>query len=244
MSFFENPERNSFSPERSIPNIEGFDEYSDLPSNAVEGIVKDIIPEEHLEKCANIICTDEKALWAVYPDALGLYNVETRDIILAGSKSFDETGENTVEVLFHEIGHNAHAVLEEHNPSAAKEWERLHDSSLAANELNGFGFVSEYAKTDASEDFAECYSQYIANPSLLEFMSPEKYTFMKTNVFDGKEYNNVPVMDGQYAVYEKSVADAMNAAKEGVENTDEDFIRISDGASPVSDTFRCFSMVG
>lgn len=244
MNPFENFERNSFSPERNILNIEGFDEYSDLSKAEVEGIIKDLVPEDHLEKCENITCSVDRALWDAFPEALGLYNIETRDITLASSKVFDITGENEIEVLFHEIGHNAHAVLMDHNPEAASEWAELHESTLETNALDGFGFVSEYAKTDVYEDFAESYSQYIANPALLEFMSPEKYAFMKTQVYDGREYGRVTVGSGQYAMYEKSVADALQAAVRDA-GVDSRYTTIEVGGKfePIKDTYRCFSIV-
>lgn len=51
-------------------------------------------------------------------------------------------------------------------------------------------FVSEYARTDPYEDFADSVIAYFADPEVLRRRSPEKYAFMRDRVMGGKEYMN------------------------------------------------------
>jgi len=76
----------------------------------------------------------------------------------------------------------------EGRPDLAVRWEQLHAASIGRAWIDGLGFVSEYAKTNQFEDFAESYMTYIRDPETLLFASPEKYQFMRDEVFFGREY--------------------------------------------------------
>ncbi len=59
-------------------------------------------------------------------------------------------------------------------------------------------FASSYGSTLPGEDFAESCAAYVLNPENLQKRAPEKYEFMKKNVFAGQEYlkaewNTLPV---------------------------------------------------
>jgi hypothetical protein len=54
----------------------------------------------------------------------------------------------------------------------------------------GGSFVSDYAKTNAYEDFAESASFYRYFPAKLKAAAPAKYQFLKAKVFFGQEYLN------------------------------------------------------
>ena len=49
-------------------------------------------------------------------------------------------------------------------------------------------FVTDYASTEPAEDFAESSAFYIYRPQELKSIDPEKYDFLKKNIFRGKEY--------------------------------------------------------
>ena len=49
-------------------------------------------------------------------------------------------------------------------------------------------FVSSYAETSPAEDYAETCMNYILHPETLENKAPEKYNFMKNNVFHNQEF--------------------------------------------------------
>lgn len=49
-------------------------------------------------------------------------------------------------------------------------------------------FVTDYAGTQPAEDFAESAAFYVFHPEKLKSTDPEKYDFLKKNVFKDKEY--------------------------------------------------------
>lgn len=238
-------ERNAFSPERNMPKLEGFDEYSALSGAEVKGILKELIPSRHLEGCPSITCNPNHPLWAKAPEAGGAYSELTHGIILPGREAIEAMGESEISIIFHEIGHNAHRILRETNPQAAVQWSQLHQNALNEYDNSGFGFVSDYAQANDAEDFAESYKTYIENPMLLEFMSPEKYEFMEQYVYDGREYGHAYMDNGQSVTLEKSIADALRDAFVDAGAGDEEVaIAIGGNHEAVSDTFRCFQMIG
>ena len=77
------------------------------------------------------------------------------------------------ETLFHEIGHHVYYQILRGDPRF--EW---------ANERSPRErFVSAYAATNASEDFAESYAAYVTRPDRLKNVAPAKYAFMQDVVF-------------------------------------------------------------
>jgi hypothetical protein len=80
----------------------------------------------------------------------------------------------------HEVGHNVHYNLRIDNLEVASQWTELHQQDA--------GFVSDYARTNEYEDFAESYRVYVRQPELLQLYSPVKYEFMRLEVFAGQEY--------------------------------------------------------
>jgi hypothetical protein len=70
------------------------------------------------------------------------------------------------------------------NSELYKEWGDLNTQSRKT----GQGFVSDYARTNKEEDFAESYMAYIRYPQILKAANPVKYKFMRQHVFGGQEY--------------------------------------------------------
>lgn len=56
----------------------------------------------------------------------------------------------------------------------------------------GAGFVTRYAKTQPSEDFAESCAAYVLAPHDLKLLSPSKYEFIKKKLFAGREFLDEP----------------------------------------------------
>lgn len=50
-------------------------------------------------------------------------------------------------------------------------------------------FVREYAGTNPLEDFAEAVAYYVTEPNTLRDTDPEKFAFIKKNIFAGREYS-------------------------------------------------------
>lgn len=99
-----------------------------------------------------------------------------------------ENDEVRTYTIVHEWGHNLGSDLK---VDTSKEWLNLSgwvdkggDWSLGKPKT----VVSNYAKTNPSEDFAESVATYRYNPQLLLAVNPEKYQFIKEVVFQGVEY--------------------------------------------------------
>jgi len=74
----------------------------------------------------------------------------------------------------HEIGHNIHSAMK--NEAQLREWTMLHNA--------GDGYVTNYATTDAKEDFAESFAYYIHRSEALKAVSPAKFSYMSRNIFE------------------------------------------------------------
>lgn len=161
--------------------------------------LRDTIPQSHLENCHSI--RYEPINNELYPNAKGTFMRDSHEICLWGE---DIVGaEELKATLNHEIGHNVHENLMSDNPELAQKWEALHQQSFDSYEKNGSGFVTEYAKTSVYEDFGDTYMTYIGDPEKLQFYSPEKYEFMRDNVFSGQEYSP-RILGGYYLAQEKT----------------------------------------
>lgn len=206
---------NIFSPEHKFPEVSGFDEYSELSNQDVDTLIHTLIPEGHLDNCGNIICNPNDPHWIETPGSVG-YHVEYADgrpceICLAGAEALEGASSSELEVLCHEIGHNAYNNL---SLAAQLQWADLHTESIELYEQTGLGFVSSYAHTNLFEDFAETYAIYMTNPDLLQFVSPEKYEFMQEQVFGGVEYGQIPDENGDLLLVTKDTADSYNNQSE------------------------------
>ncbi len=161
--------------------------------------LRDTIPQSHLENCPSI--RYEPIPNELYPNAKGTFTRDSHEICIWGE---DIAGSEELKAtLTHEIGHNVHENLMNNNPELANKWQNLHQESLGLYQQNGSGFVTEYAKTNVYEDFADSYMAYIGDPEKLQFYNPEKYEFMRDNVFSGQEYSP-RLLGGYYITEEKS----------------------------------------
>ncbi|MDD0854261.1 hypothetical protein HBN50_14200 [Halobacteriovorax sp. GB3] len=88
-------------------------------------------------------------------------------------------------VAFHEFGHN---FSYEMDLAYSSYWESL--SPWGIFDFNQESFVSIYATTNVSEDFAESVATYRYNPWHLYYTSKDKYDFIKYSVFYGAEFTN------------------------------------------------------
>lgn len=91
----------------------------------------------------------------------------------------DRAGFNKqVYIFLHELGHRA--ALTEGGLDQSEEW-------LAA--VKGPEVISQYAQTNAREDFAESFTLYRLDTAALKALSPARYAFLKKHVFKGQEFN-------------------------------------------------------
>lgn len=66
---------------------------------------------------------------------------------------------------------------------------------LQWSHANDKKFTRDYAASSPVEDFAEAGANYVLSPVTFKELDPEKYEYMKNNVFEGKEYINEPGVD-------------------------------------------------
>lgn len=93
-----------------------------------------------------------------------------------------------ISLFIHETGHRAEPRV---GSQSAYEWFlasgwQITNRSLENNSEDGW--VSDYARTNHAEDFAETYSLYRMNPKKLKRLSVKRYEYMKKYVFEGLEY--------------------------------------------------------
>lgn len=65
---------------------------------------------------------------------------------------------------------------------------RFNLTSLKLDPAKERTMISDYAKTDPYEDFAESVSAYVIDPGTLKDRAPEKYAFINEQVMSGREY--------------------------------------------------------
>ncbi|GDZ95186.1 hypothetical protein PA905_34250 [Planktothrix agardhii CCAP 1459/11A] len=172
-------------------------ELSNLASTEdIAEYIKETIPQSHLENCSAI--RYEPVPNELYPNAKGTFERDTHQICIWGEQFAGP--QELIATMTHEIGHNVHENIINNNPEIANKWSDLHQQSLATYQEDGFGFVTDYARTSQYEDFADSYLTYIGDPEKLQFYNPDKYEFMKENVFAGEEY--LPRLSGGYYIKE------------------------------------------
>lgn len=81
-------------------------------------------------------------------------------------------------VLFHELGHYVYYTIIDSR--VKKQWvTEIHPEKR---------YVTNYAARNASEDFAECYAEFLLNPLNLQRI-PNKYNFIRNAVFNKIAYH-------------------------------------------------------
>jgi hypothetical protein len=164
--------------------VSNFEDCEFTSTEEVGNYLREKIPLSHLENCPSIRYESQPS--EICPNALGFINRHSREIKIC---SICEGKEELLETVTHEVGHNTHYNVMSNNPELANKWIEINQASYTQNSYDGTGFVSSYAMTNEREDFAESYASYITDPEKLIFYSPEKYEFMKNEVFYGREYN-------------------------------------------------------
>lgn len=100
------------------------------------------------------------------------------------------------QTLLHELGH---VVARKDNIDDSAAWLKIAGWQARVRNVKGSPImdytlidpskaVSSYGKTNPREDFAETVVAYRFNGASLKVRQPEKYEFLKSHVFDGKEY--------------------------------------------------------
>ena len=168
-------------------DIKGFERSDVMTNQEVDNYLEDNLPADHLrgDRITSIQYSDQ-------------YHGDQHSTVLGTCSTNPETRVSEIEVhrqtpegsvdrgsmehtLTHEVGHNIYYNMGESNMSF---WNQLSTHSGVD------GYVSNYARTNVREDFAESYASYVRDPELLQEVNSQKYTFMKHQVFGGREYGN------------------------------------------------------
>lgn len=165
--------------------VNNFEKSGVMTNSDVQGFTKDNLPPEHIsgDKITTVNYTDEYRGNAYQYEAgvtktdtqTGVSQIEINRQAPAGS--YDRP--QMEQTLAHEVGHNVYHNMPAENQTA---WDKLSNSSKPGE------YVSDYAQTTPQEDFSESYASYALDPAKLNDVSPAKFDFMRTKVFNGRVY--------------------------------------------------------
>ena len=156
----------------------------------------DVMPDVFLRKA-----TGKGNIERVYRDVLprspkgakarGAVCVAYKGYIGIGDSVLVQRPDRVLEVMLHELAHAVHygvfgnQVL--YTFLNAPRWTRISWTSAVTKGLRSWnGFVSDYARTNDHEDFAESAEFYWLAPDELLRVSPAKFAYMRDVVFEGQ----------------------------------------------------------
>jgi len=159
-----------------------------LSNEQLANYLNETLPPSHLEGCPSITFDPNNREFILSSNTLGFYECGSHAIHIADETRFSEGSEGVIDTVTHEVGHNAYAEVIETNSGLEAKWQALNAESWQELQMDGTGFVSDYAMTNKYEDFAESYRAYVRDPEMLQVLSPDKYSFLRDYVFAGREY--------------------------------------------------------
>jgi hypothetical protein len=165
---------------RCHERIMDFETSGLVTNDEVRSYILAVIPVSHLDRCQKIRYIPQQ-IAVQDQQAAGRFIPMFRQISVYTVSEEFQNREELLNTLTHEIGHNVHYNMRIDDLELARRWGALHKDI-------GAGFVSDYARSDEYEDFAETYMVYIRDPALLRRFSTAKYDFMRQQVFAGREY--------------------------------------------------------
>lgn len=171
-----------------VDNVTNFGASGVISDDEVKQYLRDVIPLSHMDGCRGIEYIPQRAQLHG-SDLAGSIIPIYREIQVYEVDAEYQTAELILETVTHEIGHNVHKNIRASDMAIDGRWAALYNQSLATYNANGLGFVSDYARSDKFEDFAETYWVYILTPQYLKSVNPDKYEFMRVEVFAGLEYS-------------------------------------------------------
>lgn len=158
--------------------LSGFHKQNIVSTNEIVEAIE-ALPRSHIEKLQIIKYDPTRRMQILFNRIEGkpfnpsvraaYYNMDPPGIVIYNFNSLEQF----YRMLYHEIGHYVQfKVL--HQSIRDKWFKEVHPS--------GTGHVSAYARTNATEDLAECYSFFCVHPrKLAEF--PEKMKFIAEDIF-------------------------------------------------------------
>lgn len=170
-----------------MSKIEGFDKLGPQESQEIKNHLVTEIPQQHIgrDRVERITYNDRFDLNEKGEQTYGVWHHNNRENssyieINQHGMQHDSAEINKIkETASHEIGHDVHARLD---PEKKAQWETLSGKRPMR------ACVTDYARKDSAEDFAESYNFYITHNKELKKTNTQKYDFMKDEVFDGRYY--------------------------------------------------------
>lgn len=167
------------TPVNCIDHVTNFAASGALNDAQVQQFLTRTVPADHLDHCRRIEYVHKLA--SVHgTDIAGNFIPIDRKIFVYAVSLQTQQPQELLETLLHEIGHNVFFNRWRQDFKFEQRWIQLHNHET--------GFVSDYARFNYMEDFAESYLAYIAAPAKLQRVSAAKYQFMRDEVFAGVEY--------------------------------------------------------
>lgn len=133
-----------------------------------------------------LMIKDMKQYTGLYATVVGFMEKGTGNMTLF-KKWAQSTDETKIYTVIHEFGHFIGEKLGIHDSRKwiqMSGWDKVEDGKVNKSDQ----LISVYARSNYLEDFAETFSAYRMNPSLLKEKSPKKYKMMKELVFLGIDY--------------------------------------------------------
>lgn len=176
-----------------LPVIEGFEKSGCLSNDDVRKFIDEKIPVNHLGNCQcviydNIVATEDHSgrrqygcHWQFGSSAAGfdghIFIYSHKGLVTTGFTNVRTCRNAILHTIAHEIGHNERCLLKVQDPENYQKWDELHLQSFELyNDTSFEGFVSQYAKENAEEDFAESYADFVCNDGeVLMQLSVQKY---------------------------------------------------------------------
>lgn len=184
----------NLNPSSIVGNLDGTFDHIPVNAFSLSSLVSDKAVSDYLEKFIPVEHRNPFTLRSIsYEDRFETDNEGTllgftdqshsrydTIHILRHLRDSSGTRDELLETIAHEVGHHVQRhVLGE---LRSIHWQQLFLHSGKEN------FVTNYAKQSAEEDFSECYSVYIHDPSHLPRVSEPKYAFLRDYVFMGRKY--------------------------------------------------------
>lgn len=187
------PEQLREASEVPLPEVRGFDRSGLMTDQEVKGYLAEALPPEHVspESLTSIEYVDMYVPYQegdVKGNILGSTqpNLFTESSKIEVYRQVPDGNLNRSEMehtIAHEVGHSVYNDM----GWVARTPRQLAWEELSANSTPN-EYVSDYARTDVHEDFAESYATYVHDPEHLRDVSQDKYNFMRDQVFHGREY--------------------------------------------------------
>jgi len=130
----------------------------------------------------------------------GVYNAYDREHpqILISTRGH-ATNEGIHHVFAHEFGHafdfaSAPRFSQASGFESLSQWQDFRQSNGTYFQNSHTDFIEKYSQASPLEDFADAFNYFVNHPEVLKSVEPKKYAFLRSQVFEGKEYTPVGVI--------------------------------------------------